>query len=89
MPNDHDHIINRLVEGFLENRIRAEDAISQWPDIDNERNSLIRELWHRLTHFIDDADIRRDDSDYETGQRSHIRRLLEKFRVSKGFANEP
>ena len=89
MPNDHDYIINRLVEGFLENRIQAEDAISQWPDIDNERNSLIRELWHRLTHFIDDADIRRDDSDYETGQRSHIRRLLEKFRASKGFANEP
>jgi hypothetical protein len=85
MPNkdDYNATIIQLVEGFLENRIDAQGALSQWPNIETERNSLIKEMWHRLTHFVDDADIRKDDASYEAAERLHIRRLLEKWRARK------
>lgn len=77
---DRKNTVAQLVQGVLEDRIGAHEAVSKWPSIDSETNPLIKELWHRLMHFIDDADLRREDHSYAEAQRRHLRRLLEDLR---------
>lgn len=83
MPKTLHHIqaVGELVEQVLQERMTAETAISQWPDIDHESNVLIKELWHRLVHFVNDADIRGRDPSYDTSERKHIRSLLTELRA--------
>jgi len=75
--------VTALVEKFLQERITAESVLSQWPDIVSESNSLIKELWHRLAHFVDDTDIRNKEPSYDKSQRKHIESLLDELRRGK------
>ena len=70
---------------FLENvaadKMLAKNAIGSWPDnIDEEKDKLIANAWHSLSHFMVDDDIREKDKTYSEYQRKELLEFAEKIR---------
>jgi len=61
-------ILETVAAGVLD----AELALEQGPDLETERDRLLRSAWHHLQHFVDDSDIRRHDLEYAESQRDDL-----------------
>lgn len=57
----------------------AKRAIDLWPNIDGEKEVLLKNAWHELYHFLTDEDIRGRDAIYDQERRdalnSYVRRI--------------
>ncbi|MCH7499234.1 MAG: hypothetical protein IH886_04390 [Nitrospinae bacterium] len=58
------NILANVAEGTLE----PNEGLKMWLDIDSETDPLIASIWHDLSHFVADGDIRAKDKEYETYQ---------------------
>jgi hypothetical protein len=55
-------------------------GLKLWPDIDSEPDPLIASIWHDLSHFASDDDIRAKDKEYETYQIDLLKNGANKIR---------
>jgi hypothetical protein len=39
-------------------------------------DGLTKKAWHRLNHYVDDADIRAREPDYEVAQKTELQKYL-------------
>lgn len=79
-------LITSLVRAVVEERMSPGDALSAWPgSIDDECDTALIALWHELTHFAADYDLRVQDKEYDEWCRaSLLRRLTDYVANSKG-----
>ena len=66
----------RLLESVLDGSLDANSAVSQWPSIDTETNHLMKNTWHELYHYMDDADLRSDRPSYAAAAEERLRRRV-------------
>jgi hypothetical protein len=75
-----------ILKGVLNGSIDGKAAINDWPDIDRETDSLIKAVWHDLSHYANDADIRQRDSKYGEQQMGLLKAGLAKLENRVGSA---
>lgn len=76
----------RLLELVATKKKEPASALSEWPDIDAEKDKTIAGAWHELSHYENDLDIRQRDPEYDeilcTQLLEAARRIREKFGIS-------
>jgi hypothetical protein len=66
-----------LLTNFLHGRITAEEALAAWPVVNRASDKLVKKAWHRLNHYVDDADIRAREPSYEAAQKRQLQKYLD------------
>ena len=69
-----------ILERVLSDEISANEALAEWPSIDEETVDLIAKAWHELTQFAADADLRARDSEYAQYQRDQLLNYLDRLK---------
>ena len=65
------------LEAVAAGDLSASSAMSQWPEI---QDGLLEAAWHDLSHFENDADIRRGDAACDRYQRDCLREFAWRIR---------
>jgi len=68
MNNSKIEIILNILTNVAEGTMDPNEGLKLWPDIDSEPDPLIASIWHDLSHFVADDNIRAKDKEYETYQ---------------------
>ncbi len=61
-----------VLEKVLAGNMSADEALVEWPTVDEESNEIVIGAWHELTHYAADADIRMKDPEYAEYQREQL-----------------
>jgi hypothetical protein len=70
-----------LLESVLTGSLDPESAISRWPSIDDETNRLMKNTWHQLYHYFQDADIRSERASYDEAQQERLRARITELKA--------
>ena len=74
-----ENILN-ILTNVAKGTMNPNEGLKLWPDIDLEPDPLIASVWHDLSHFVADDDIRAKDKEYETYQRNLLKNGAAKIR---------
>ena len=73
-----------LLETVAQGRVTATAALSEakkWKNV-SWREPLLRDAWHALVHYDDDADIREKNPKYAQGQRNGMLVWAKRLRLA-------
>lgn len=70
----------QILQSVLANGQDAKSALSLWLNIGEETDPLLKEIWHDLTQYVNNVDLRKKDPKYEVYQRSILESGLEILR---------
>ena len=82
-PIEKKRIIVDLLEQVLSGELKPDEAISRWPDAENESNPIYTNAWHNLYHFSVDTDIQSKDPEYKEHQENLIRSNLSEIKAEE------
>jgi hypothetical protein len=80
MTDSSSDLLASCLELVADGQLDPDDAIRRCGNPDRYADPLLAKAWHLLSHFVNDRDIRRRDSDYESQQMARLREYAKAIR---------
>jgi hypothetical protein len=81
MTNSRADVLAACLELVADGQLDPADALERCGSPDGYADPLLARAWHCLSHFANDTDIRRGDSDYARQQMAHLREYAKAIRA--------